>query len=197
MTTRIQRRNRRVILEAALDVFSAQGFRGATLDQIAGVAGLSKPNLLYYFDSKEAMHRALLADLLDTWLAPLRAMNPDGNGRDEIKAYMRRKLQMSRELPRESRLFANEVLQGAPRLADLIGGDLKRLVDDQAQVIRRWITNGQIAAVDPYHLIFSIWALTQHYADFDAQIRMIRTGADPMDGAETYLETLFDKLLQP
>ncbi|WP_370206200.1 MULTISPECIES: TetR family transcriptional regulator C-terminal domain-containing protein [Rhodobacterales] len=197
MTTRIQRRNRRVILEAALDVFSAQGFRGATLDQIAGVAGLSKPNLLYYFDSKEAMHRALLADLLDTWLAPLRAMNPDGNGRDEIKAYMRRKLQMSRELPRESRLFANEVLQGAPRLADLIGGDLKRLVDDQAQVIRRWIANGQIAAVDPYHLIFSIWALTQHYADFDAQIRMIRTGADPMDGAETYLETLFDKLLQP
>ncbi|MBN8291650.1 TetR family transcriptional regulator C-terminal domain-containing protein [Rhodobacter sp. NTK016B] len=197
MTTRIQRRNRRRILEAALDVFSAQGFRGATLDQIAGVAGLSKPNLLYYFDSKEAMHRALLDDLLDIWLAPLRAMNPDGNGREEILAYMRRKLQMSRELPRESRLFANEVLQGAPRLADQISGDLKRLVDDQAVVIRRWISMGQIAAVDPYHLIFSIWALTQHYADFDAQIRLIRDGADPMDGADGFLETLFDKLLQP
>jgi transcriptional regulator, TetR family len=120
MTTRIQRRNRRKILDAALDVFSAHGFRGATLDQIAAVAGLSKPNLLYYFDSKEAMHRALLDDLLDVWLAPLRAMNPAGNGKVEILAYMRRKLQMSREFPRESRLFANEVLQGAPRLADEI-----------------------------------------------------------------------------
>ncbi|PTX01802.1 TetR family transcriptional regulator C-terminal domain-containing protein [Pararhodobacter aggregans] len=197
MTTRIQRRNRRKILDAALDVFSAQGFRGATLDQIAGVAGLSKPNLLYYFDSKEAMHRALLDDLLDVWLEPLRALNPDGNGKAEILAYMRRKLQMSREFPRESRLFANEVLQGAPRLGDQIGGDLKKLVDESAALIRRWIAAGQLAPVDPYHLIFSIWALTQHYADFDAQIRMIRDGADPMEGADAFLETLFERLLKP
>ena len=197
MTTRIQRRNRRKILDAALEVFSAQGFRGATLDQIAGVAGLSKPNLLYYFDSKEAMHRALLDDLLDIWLAPLRAMNPQGDPRDEILGYMRRKLQMSRDYPRESRLFANEVLQGAPRLSDEISGDLKHLVDDRAALIRRWIAAGQLAAVDPYHLIFSIWALTQHYADFDAQIRLIRGEKDPMDGAEAFLDTLFDRLLQP
>ncbi len=197
MTTRIQRRNRRKILDAALDVFSAQGFRGATLDQIAAVAGLSKPNLLYYFDSKEAMHRALLDDLLDVWLAPLRAMNPEGDARAEIMAYMRRKLQMSREYPRESRLFANEVLQGAPRLEDEISGDLKRLVDDRAAVIRGWIDAGKIAAVDPYHLIFSIWALTQHYADFDAQIRLIRDGQDPLDGAEPFLEMLFQRLLKP
>ena len=197
MTTRIQRRNRRKILDAALEVFSAQGFRGATLDQIAGVAGLSKPNLLYYFDSKEAMHRALLDDLLDVWLAPLRAMNPAGNGKAEIMAYMRRKLQMSREYPRESRLFANEVLQGAPRLVDEIEGDLKRLVDDRAALIRRWIEAGQLAPVDPYHLIFSIWALTQHYADFDAQIRMIRDGQEPLDGADAFLEVLFERLLKP
>ena len=75
MTTRIQRRNRRKILDAALDVFSAQGFRGATLDQIAAVAGLSKPNLLYYFDSKEAMHRALLDDLLDVGVSCSRIGN--------------------------------------------------------------------------------------------------------------------------
>ena len=47
--TRIQQRNRDLILEAALEVFSTHGFRGATLDQIANEAGLSKPNLLYYF----------------------------------------------------------------------------------------------------------------------------------------------------
>lgn len=197
MTTRIQKRNRRKILDAALDVFSAQGFRGATLDQIAAVAGLSKPNLLYYFDSKEAMHRALLEGLLEVWLAPLRAMNPSGDPRAEVMAYVRRKLQMSRDYPRESRLFANEVLQGAPRLEDAIAGDLKTLVDEKAAVIRRWTVAGQLAPVDPYHLIFSIWALTQHYADFDAQIRMIRGARDPMEGAEDFVGMLFERLLRP
>lgn len=196
MTTRIQRRNKGRILDAALDVFSQQGFRGATLDQIAGVAGLSKPNILYYFDSKDAMHRALLDALLDVWLAPLKELNPDGNPQQEIMGYVRRKLELSRDYPRESRLFANEVLQGAPRLSDEISGDLKALVDDSAAVIQRWIDAGTLPRLDPYHLIFSIWALTQHYADFGAQIRLIKDGADPLDGADAYLETLFSRLLQ-
>ncbi len=198
MTTRIQRRNRRRILDAALDVFSAHGFRGATLDQIAAAAGLSKPNLLYYFDGKEAIHRALLTDLLDTWLDPLRALDPKGDPQAEIMAYMRRKLQMSRDYPRESRLFANEILQGAPRIESFIRTELRALVDDRAALLRAWARAGRIAPVDPFHLIFSIWALTQHYADFDAQIRMIRgDGHDPLDGAEAFLEALYARLIAP
>jgi TetR/AcrR family transcriptional regulator len=197
MTTRIQRANRQRILDAALEVFSAHGFRGATLDQIAAEAGLSKPNLLYYFDSKEAIHQALLTGLLTSWLDPLRKLNPAGEPRAEILGYMRRKLAMSREFPRESRLFANEILQGAPRLAEFIAGDLRRLVEDRTALIRRWGDEGRIAPVDPHHLIFSIWALTQHYADFDAQIRLIRGGTDPTEGAEAFLTGLYDRLLDP
>lgn len=195
MSTRIQTRNRQRILEAALDVFSANGFRGATLDEIAKASGLSKPNLLYYFDSKEAMHRALLEQLLVVWLAPMRAIDPKGDPHDEIIGYMRRKLQMSRDYPRESRLFANEVLQGAPRLGDAIAGELKTLVDDRVAVIQDWVKAGRLRPIDPYHLIFSIWALTQHYADFDAQIRLIRGDSDPMAGSEEFLDMLFDRLL--
>jgi len=196
--TRIQKQNRRIILEAALDVFSQHGFRGATLDQIAAQAGLSKPNLLYYFPSKDDIHRALLTRLLDTWLEPLRKMNPDGEPVAEIRAYVRRKLQMAAEYPRESRLFANEILQGAPRIEAFIRSDLKALVDDKAAVIRAWSAAGRIAALDPYHLIFSIWALTQNYADFEAQMRMVRGDAvDPAEGAEAFLETLYARLLAP
>jgi TetR/AcrR family transcriptional regulator len=196
--TRIQRRNRRAILEAALEVFSTHGFRGATLDQIAQEAGLSKPNLLYYFDGKEAIHLALLGELLDAWLAPLRALDPTGEPLAEILGYVRRKIEMSRQFPRESRLFAGEILQGAPRLEDFIRGDLKRLVDDRAQVIAGWVAAGRLRPVDPHHLIFSIWALTQHYADFEAQIRMIRCDeADPFAGAAEHLETHFRRLLAP
>jgi TetR/AcrR family transcriptional regulator len=197
--TRIQTKNRQAILEAGLAVFSQQGFRGATLDQIARAAGLSKPNLLYYFPSKEAIHVALLEGLLDTWLDPLRALDPDGDPVAEVLAYVRRKLELSRDYPRESRLFANEILQGAPRIGGALSGELKALVDEKAAVIRGWAAAGRIADVDPWHLIFSIWAMTQHYADFEVQVHaVLGTGAsDPYPAAGAYLDTLFTRLLAP
>jgi len=194
--SRIQQRNREVILDAALEVFSQHGFRGATLDQIAEVAGLSKPNLLYYFPSKEAVHKALLTGLLDTWLDPLRAMDPRGEPLAEILAYVRRKLDLARDFPRESRLFAGEILQGAPRMREAIEGDLRELVEEKARILTRWMDEGRIARVDPVHLIFSIWALTQHYADFDVQVRaVLGPGHDPFTEAGGFLKTLFSRLL--
>ncbi len=196
--SRIQQKNSETILDAALDVFAQHGFRGATLDQIADVAGLSKPNLLYYFPSKEAIHTALLSGLLETWLDPLRDMDPNGEPVAEIMAYVRRKLDLARDYPRESRLFANEMLQGAPRMRAAIEGDLKRLVDDKARVLTMWMDQGRIARMHPVHLIFSIWALTQHYADFDVQVRaVLGPGHDPFAEAGAFLETLFHRLLTP
>lgn len=194
--TRIQARNRERILEAGLDVFSSNGFRGSTVDQIAARAGLSKPNLLYYFASKEAIYTSLLARLLDTWLEPLRAMNPDGDPKTEIMDYVRRKLHLARDYPRESRLFAGEIIRGAPQIKTVLKGDLKPLVDSSTQIIQGWIDDGKIAPIDPYHLIFAIWALTQHYADFDVQVRAVLGDADPFAGAEATLDTLFDRLLR-
>src|SRR5690606_42124297 len=121
--TRIQREKQDLILEAALDVFSVHGFRGSTIDQIAEVAGMSKPNLLYYFPRKEEIHRRLMSALLDTWLAPLKEMDADGDPFAEIRSYIRRKLEMARDYPRESRLFANEMLQGAPRIIEMLEVD--------------------------------------------------------------------------
>jgi len=195
--TRIQQRNISTILEAGLEVFSQHGFRGATLDQIAITSGMSKPNLLYYFPSKEAIHIALLSGLMDTWLEPLKAMRAKGDPIEEILGYAQRKLDMSRDFPRESRLFANEILQGAPRIGDALQGDLKSLVDEKAQLIRDWSSAGLIAVVDPYHLIFSIWSLTQHYADFDVQVRAVLAKDDPFTGASAYIDQLFRALLTP
>ena len=195
--SRIQKQNRATILEAALNVFSTHGFRGATLDQIAQDAGLSKPNILYYFDGKEAIHIALLSQLLDAWLDPLRRLNAEGEPREELMRYIRRKLQMSREFPRESRLFANEIVQGAPRIEGFLSGELRALVDEKATVLQTWMDAGKIEPLDPYHLLFSIWAMTQHYADFEAQILMIRSGQikDSHEGSDTFVETIFTKIL--
>lgn len=195
--TRIQKKNRAAILEAALEVFSANGYRGATVDQIAAAAGLSKPNLLYYFTTKEAIFTELLSGLLDTWLDPLRALDASGDPMEEILAYVRRKLQMSQDFPRESRLFANEIVQGAPRMIEALSTELKELVDEKAKVLRDWMDAGRIATVHPHHLLFSIWSLTQHYADFDVQVRVLMGAEDPFEAAPEYLDMLYRRLLTP
>ncbi len=193
--TRIQREKREQILEAALDVFSNLGFKGATIDQIAEAAGMSKPNLLYYFGSKEDIHATLIEAQLDTWLDPLRAIDPDGDPLGEIRAYVRRKIEMARDYPRESRLFANEILQGAPHIADLLSGELKSLVDEKSEILLKWMDEGRIARVDPRHLLFAIWSTTQHYADFDVQVRAVLgknfNGEGRFEDAARLLDRLF------
>ncbi|MFT7371136.1 MAG: TetR/AcrR family transcriptional regulator [Octadecabacter sp.] len=195
--TRIQKKNQALIMSAGLVVFSQFGFRGSTLDLVAQEAGLSKPNLLYYFRSKDAIYTALLAKLLAKWLEPLREIDVKGDPVEELLGYAKRKLDMSQHYPRESRLFANEIIQGAPRIGDVLRGELRELVDEIAVVINGWATAGRINKVDPYHLMFSIWAQTQHYADFDVQVRSVLGKTDPFDGAQYHLEAMLRGLLTP
>lgn len=195
--TRIQQKNRSLIQTAALEVFSQFGLSGSTLDQIAETAGLSKPNVLYYFKSKEAIYQALLAQVLENWLEPLRALDPKGEPVTEILAYAQRKLDLSRDHPRQSRLFAIEIIEGAPRIQAELAGLLKEQVDDAAKVLTAWSEQGKIKPVDPRHLIFTIWAVTQHYADFDVQVRAVLGEDDWFEDATQHLDRLIRGLLQP
>jgi len=171
--TRIQAVNSERILDAALEVFSVHGFRGATVDEIAVKAGMSKPNLHYYFRRKKDLYLAVLGRTLEMWLRPLEEIAADGDPEAEIRRYVEAKIDMSRSHPSASRLFASEILQGAPMLRPLLETRVRSLVDDKAAVFRRWADSGRIAAIDPYHLVFMIWAMTQHYADFAVQIQAI------------------------
>ena len=193
--TRIQKKNQAAILAAGLKVFSQFGFRGSTLDNIAKEAGLSKPNLLYYFSSKDAIYKALLAQLLENWLEPLKAIAPQGDPVEEILKYAKLKLRMSQNFPRESRLFANEIIQGAPQIGDVLKNDLRRVIEDLAVVVNQWIAQGRIRQVDPNHLVFSIWSMTQHYADFEVQVAAIVGDTDPFPAAETHLEDMLRRML--
>jgi TetR/AcrR family transcriptional regulator len=195
--TRIQEENEEKILDAGLEVFSTWGYRGGTVDQIASLAGMTKPNLLYYFRRKEDIYLAVLNRTHEMWLQPLEELSYDGDPIAEIAAYMDRKLEMARENPKASRLFAMEIIQGAPVLGETLTGRLRNLVDEKAQIIRRWAAESRLAPVDPYHLIFMIWATTQHYADFDVQVRAVlgrqATGTQHFGQARATLEQVFLK----
>ncbi len=176
--TRIQSQNEQIILDAALDVFSTYGYRGSTIDQIAGKCGLSKPNLFYYFRHKADIYQAVLERTLVTWLEPLRTLDPEADPLGELARYVSAKLDMTFAKPAASRLFANEILHGAPHVGTFLKGPLKELVEAKSAVIRHWIAVGKLKPVDPLHLIFAIWAVTQHYADFAVQVEAL-TGGEP------------------
>lgn len=161
---------RGAILDAGLALFSRQGLHGTTVEQIARTAAVSKTNLFYYFASKEEVYVGVLSRLLDEWLDPLRALEADSDPIEGIRAYIARKIRFSRTHPEASRLFCLEVVQGAPLLRPELETTLKQLVEAKAGVIRSWIAAGKLAPVDPHHLIFALWATTQHYADFAPQI---------------------------
>jgi TetR/AcrR family transcriptional regulator len=164
---------RSTIMAAALEFFSLYGIHGTSLDQVAERADVSKTNLLYYFPSKEELYIAVLRGLLDVWVAPLIALRAEQHPLTAISEYIRLKLCVSRDHPQASRLFCLEMVQGAPLLKKELGGSLKTLVEDKSEVIRGWIKQEMIAPIEPLHLIFMLWATTQHYADFSVQVEAI------------------------
>jgi TetR/AcrR family transcriptional regulator len=173
------------ILTAALNTFSHYGIHGTRLEQVADLAGVSKTNLLYYYPSKEALYVAVMRNILDIWLAPLRAFREEFTPLVAIGEYIRLKLEVSRDHPEASRLFCLEMLQGAPLLMAELTGDLKPLVAEKSAIISGWVGEGKLAPIDPHHLIFMIWATTQHYADFSTQVEAV-TGKTLRD--ETFFQ---------
>lgn len=161
------------IIQAALTVFSQFGLNGASMDKIAAQANMSKSNIFYYFSSKEELYIAVLSYVLSVWLVPLNSISVDQDPIEALSTYIEAKLQLSKKLPEASRLYAMEMMQGAPHLKSTLKGPLKKSVAEKAQVIEQWIADGKIAPIDPMHLIFSIWALTQHYADFAVQVEAL------------------------
>jgi len=169
----IRQANELVILAAAEKVFARAGFGGATMAAIALGCGLPKANLHYYFGSKEVLYRGVLAQILSDWLLPTNCITPEAEPRMAIEKYIRAKMALAKERPDGSKVFANELLHGAPVIRELLATELRELVQSKARVIKGWVDAGKMADVDGVHLFFTIWAATQTYADFDVQVSAV------------------------
>jgi len=177
------------ILAAAEKVFAQYGFEGATVAQLAAAAGLPKANLHYYFGTKEGLYRAVLEGILALWLQDAATwIAPDRHPAEGLAGYVRAKMAHSRARPHASRIFAGELLRGAPRIMHYLGLELRRRVDELAPVIAGWSAAGLMDPIHPVHLLFNIWAMTQTYADFDVQIRAV-LGKVALDDAEFAVAT--------
>ena len=161
------------ILKAAEKVFAQQGLKGSRLFEIANEAGLPKANLLYYFESKEDIYRAVCRDILETWLEALGEISADDNPKKAIESYIKSKMDLSFSRPNASKVFALEIIAGAPVIGDYLEKDLKSWVDRQASVFKVWQSRGEMVSISPQHVFFMIWAVTQTYADFNTQITAV------------------------
>jgi TetR/AcrR family transcriptional regulator len=162
------------IVTAAVKVFAECGYEGTAVAAIADAAGLSKQNLMYYFPSKQALYERVLDDVLDDWLARLESLaDPGGEPREVLRAYVKAKLRFSREQPCASRVYAMEVIGGAKLYGQQIRQRVVPLLQRDIEVFERWIAEGRIAAVNATHFLFAIWAMTQSYADFAAQMTLV------------------------
>ncbi|MCW5771503.1 MAG: TetR family transcriptional regulator C-terminal domain-containing protein [Rhodospirillaceae bacterium] len=170
---RIRRRNEDVILRAAEEVFARAGFAGARVADIAAKAGVPQANLHYYFKSKRALYRAVIDNILRLWLAETDIIREDVEPRIALEQYLRAKMRFSRLYPNASKVFANEIIHGAGEIGSFLKTDLRHLVNTKARVFEHWMRAGRMMPLDPRHLFFAIWAITQTYADFEAQVRAV------------------------
>ena len=165
---------RHQLLNAALDVFSLYGFNGASLDEIAQIAEMHKSNIFYYYENKEALYVEVLTTVLQKWLAPLQTLEAELEPEEAITNYLLQKIEVSRTQPKASRLFALEIIQGAPHILPILKGPLKKLFKRKVKVISAWQEQGKISAqIDAELFILNIWAITQNYADFATQMEMV------------------------
>ena len=172
----IRQQNETLILQAAEKVFAEAGFGGATMQLIADMAGLPKANLHYYFPTKEALYRQVVQNIFEIWLHAAGSMDRAPGPVEGIGAYIDAKMEISRRHPDGSKVWASEVMHGAPVIQDYLETTLRDWTTGRAALIQRWIDEGTMAKVDPEHLQYMLWATTQHYADFGHQLETLNGG---------------------
>lgn len=166
----------KLILAAAEKVFAEAGFGGATMQLIADIAGLPKANLHYYFPTKEALYRQVVQNIFQIWLQAADVFDAANGPAEGIGAYIDAKMEISRRHPAGSKVWAAEVMHGAPVIQDYLETTLSAWTEGRIAVIERWIGEGRMNPVDPRHLLYMLWATTQHYADFGHQIDTLNGG---------------------
>jgi len=169
-TGRIRRENQKLILTAAEKEFVNYGFKGASMQRIAELAGIPRANLHYYYKNKVVLYDAILGNIIETWNRKIDTIKAEDDPRQALTAYIHAKIMYSKTNPEASRIFSSEIIHGAPHLTEYLQVDFRRWIKEKSDAIQSWIDSGKMDPIDPMQLLFFIWGSTQHYADFGVQV---------------------------
>lgn len=166
----IRKKNMELILTAAKTEFVIYGFQGTSIKRIAERASIPRANIHYYFKDKTDLYQQVLTEIIISWNTSFDTLSIDDDPKVILTAYIHEKIMHAKHDPDGSKIFASEVIHGAPILKDYLHTEFKQWLDEKITIIETWIKQGKIDAINPYHLLFLIWSSTQHYADFNVQV---------------------------
>lgn len=175
---KIRAENLKNILEAAELSFVQHGYKGTSMQAIADAAGLPKANVLYYFKSKQALYTQVLEKISTRWDETLEHITEADEPAETLARYIANKVDLAIRYPNASKIFATEIIHGAPHLKDHLRNTLRQWVREKTRVMDAWVAQGKMAQVNTEHLIYMIWSTTQHYADFETQILTVSNKQD-------------------
>lgn len=168
--SRIRRKNQDLIIEVASEQFATHGYAATKMVDIAKAAEIPKPNVFYYFSSKDKLYYAVLETVTQPLLEASLPIEELDDPVEALTQYIRTKLMISRDHPHASRVFASEVMSGAKVLPEGIRTKLFQQSQLILEKFANWAEQGLMDDVPPHHLMFAIWSATQTYADFSWQI---------------------------
>ena len=161
-----------LIRDAAITEFSLHGFKGASTQAIAERAGLTKPQLHYYIKGKDELYEELLFAVLQGWSEAFAFDASSADPRRVLTNYIHKKLAYALDNPGLSRIFTNELLGGGPNLRRYWPVAV-RSTQQKVDLINGWIAQGLMRPLDARLLLMHIWGMTQHYADYAVQVRVM------------------------
>ena len=159
------------IRTAAVAEFSLHGLKGTSTQAIAARAGLTKPQLHYYIAGKEELYEELLMQVLHAWKVVF-SFEDASDPATVLGDYIRKKLDHAIDSPEMSRIFTREILDGGRNL-DRYWPNARAWTQKKVDIINGWIARGQMRPLDARILLMHIWAMTQSYADYAIQTRVM------------------------
>lgn len=190
---------RREILSAAMRIFARQGYDGASLQQIANLAGVAQPLINYYFGSKESLWREAvdrsfleMARALQTFTHATQGSEPI----DQIRILIRVLLHVIATEPDIPLIILNETRHPSARLDWLVDNYIRKLNVTLDDILERGHARGQIRRIRPIHFTNTILAtISQICIAKPLYETMYPDQVEVMD-TEAHAEELFQILLE-
>lgn len=176
---------RKRILSAALTLFAARGFEGASLQQVATKAKVSLPLIIYHFKSKIKLWQAVIEHAViefDSLIDTATRNNPNASATDRLHDVIETTVRVSMKFPEFRRILANEAYTHTPRLEWIGKHFALRHYHFIISLIEQAQAEGSVVNIEPCRLSFLITAMATNPSN-TAEYQYL-TGRDPFSSEE-------------
>lgn len=173
------------VLQAALSIFAARGFEGASMQKIADSAKVSLPLIVYHFKSKEKLWQAVIKNAVtqfDQLIELATQQTTATTATEQLREIIKAMVDVSVKFPEFRRILETEAYTLTPRLQWLGESFAKRHHKIITKLIKQAQSEGNVLMIEPHRLSFMITAMATNPSN--AAEYQYLTGRDPSSKKE-------------